>query len=123
MQYLKKLGSCYLLMIPFFIIMTFLITILSYFNIINLTFTKIFKLLIPIFTIILGSFKMGKLSTKKGYLQGLYLGLSFFILTLLINLILFQTFNIKSWVYYIILILTSMLGGMLGISKKSQNQS
>ena len=123
MQYLKKLGSCYLLMIPFFLIMTFLITILSYFDIINLTFTKILKLLIPIFTIILGSFKMGKLSTKKGYLQGLYLGLSFVFLTIIINLIIFSTFNTKSIIYYLILILTSMLGGMLGISKKNQDQS
>lgn len=123
MQLLKKIGKCYLIMMPFFIITTFLITILSYFDVINQTLTNILKLLVPIFTIIIGSFKIGKLSTKKGYMQGLYLGLSFILLFILINLIIFKTFNIKALVYYLILILTSTLGAMLGISKKTQNQS
>ena len=55
-------------------------------------------------------------STKeRGIILGLKLGLSFVILLILINLIIFKSpFNIDRLIYYIILIASSLLGGSLG---------
>ena len=52
---------------------------------------------------------------QKGFILGLKLGLSFVILLILINLIIFRSsFNIDRLIYYTILILSSLLGGAIG---------
>ena len=79
---LKKLIKCYIPMIIFFIISLILITLLNYFDVIKNI--KIFKLIIPCITVLIGSLKFGKLNKFRGYLSGLYLGISFIILTLII---------------------------------------
>ncbi len=58
---------------------------------------------------------------KKGLIEGLLLGLIFIVLMFIIKIILFDNdFNISTIIYYAILIITSMLGGMLGVNKKSE---
>lgn len=96
---------------------TILITILNYFNILNGIPLKIIMLLIPIISIFIGSFKLGKKSTKKGYIEGLKYGIIWTILLTIINLII-KNFTLLSIIYYIILILISTLSGSLGINKK-----
>lgn len=96
---------------------TILITILNYFNILNGIPLKIIMLLIPIISIFIGSFKLGKQSTKKGYIEGLKYGIIWTILLTIINLII-KNFTLLSIIYYIILILISTLSGSLGINKK-----
>ena len=52
---------------------------------------------------------------QKGFILGLKLGISFVILLVLINLIVFKSnFNIDRLIYYTILILSSILGGAIG---------
>ena len=117
MNFFKKTIKCYLKGLIFFAVSLLFITLLSYFNI--LSNIKIFKLLIPIITILIISYKAGKISLKKGYLNGLYMGLSFILLNTFINLLFYHKFSIKLLIYYLIIILVSILGGILGITKKS----
>ena len=57
---------------------------------------------------------------KKGFIEGLLLGVIYVILMIIIKLLLFSSpLNISSIIYYIILLLTSILGGMFGVNKKS----
>ena len=64
---------------------------------------------------------LGKSTTKKGYLAGLKLGLIISIIFLSLNLIVFKSFQFKNIIYYLIIIITSIIGSMLGIQKKSSN--
>ncbi len=56
---------------------------------------------------------------EKGYILGIKLGLLFVILMILINLIFFKSgFNIDRFIYYTILIISSILGGSFGKNLK-----
>lgn len=96
---------------------TILLTIFNYFNILNGTLLKIIMLIIPIIGIFIGSFKIGKISSKKGYIEGLKYGVIWIILLLIINLII-KNFNITSIIYYLILIFISIIASVLGINKR-----
>ena len=113
-NYLKSM----LYTISTILIGTILITIFNYFNILNGIPLKIIMLIIPIVGIFIGSFIIGKISNKKGYIEGLKYGGIWIFLLLIINLII-QNFNITSIVYYIILLLISIVSGILGINNKS----
>lgn len=59
---------------------------------------------------------------KKGFLEGIILGLIFIILMFLIKIILFDSkANIATFIYYLILFITSIFGGMFGVNKKSDD--
>jgi len=101
------------------LISTILLTILNYFNIISRIPLKIVMLLIPITSLFIGSFKLGKVSNKKGYIEGLKYGTIWIFLLLIINLIT-KNFTITSIIYYIILLLISVSAGVLGINRKRE---
>jgi len=112
-NYLK--SSLYTLGIM--IISTIIITILNYFNIINGTLLKIIHYIIPIISIMIGSFMLGKTSSKKGYIEGLKYSGIWSIIFLIIN-IFTKELNLSSIIFFIILILLSMLSSILGINRK-----
>lgn len=99
------------------LISTILLTIFNYFNILNGITLKIIMLLIPIIGIFIGSFKIGKTSDKKGYIEGLKYGSIWILILLIINLI-NKKFTLLSIIYYIILLLISAFASALGINKK-----
>ncbi len=100
-----------------FFILTFLTTILNYFNLINNNVIKILKLIIPIISIFIASYKLGNNSKQKGYLEGIKIGITI-ISIFIIAIILLDKISIKSLLYYIILLLTSILSSTLGINRK-----
>ena len=115
----------YLKFISIFLIMELAITfIMSLLNLLGVQ-SGITSLIIFIFNIILIfilSFINAKKKTKNGYLEGLLLGIIFIFIMILIKLILFNSnFNIATILYYLILIITSIIGGMFGINKKEVN--
>lgn len=118
MNYLKKLGKALLTTILSLIIGLILITLLNYFNILGINLTNISKILILIFSIFLGSFKLGKMSLKKGYLEGLKYGLILTIIFFLLNLLITKNIKIRLLILYIIINITSIMGSMFGILKK-----
>lgn len=121
MKYLKNIIFSLGLFIGILLIFSFLLTLLSYFNIMNDTLTTIFKMLIPIISILSSGIVMGLNSTKKGWLEGLKLGLIICIILFLFNLLgLNKNIKINQLLFYSILIFTSVVGSMIGI-KNSKN--
>lgn len=119
---LKIYLKSYLITISFIILFTFIVTILNYINFFNTNITNIIKILIPIISIFIGSFLIGKNSNQKGYIEGLKYGSIFIIFFVILNLILSNAnFQIKSLLYYLILLIVSSIGGMFGINKKKTN--
>lgn len=122
MQEIKKLGQNLLTSFIILIIGIIIISFLSYVNILGGKVLAVFKILISFIAIIVGSFKQGIKSTKRGFLEGLKIGLLFTIFYMLINLIFFKLFAIKNLLYYILILFVSMCGGMLGISKRKEEK-
>ena len=114
-NYLKSMAYT----LSIILITTIIITIFNYFNILNDIPLKIIMLLIPIISIFIGSFKIGRVSNKKGYIEGLKYGLIWALIFIIINLII-KNFTILSIIYYIVLLLTSTFAGILGINKKKR---
>ena len=63
-------------------------------------------------------FKNGKVSKNKGYLAGLKMGLGFIMILLIFNLIFVRSFKVSLLIYYLLLLMSSILGGMFGINRK-----
>ena len=121
MKYLKNLGMSFLYIIGSILVLTFITTILSYFNILNDKVTSIIKIIIPIISMLIGGFYIGKRSNKKGFLEGLKLGAIFSSILVIFNyLALDNSFKFKYLLFYLILIITSILGSMIGINRKKQ---
>ena len=117
MKYFKKLGISFLYIIAFILVITFFITLLNYFNIISDKVISIFKILIPIISLFIGGFYIGNHSNNKGYLEGLKLGGLFSIFLLIFNfLALSNSFKLKYLLFYLIIIISSILGSMVGIN-------
>lgn len=115
MKYLKSLG----LFIGSFLILNIIITILSYFELLNPNIIKILKIVVIILSCLLSGIYLGLKSIKKGYLEGLKLGgMIIAILTLLILILKPITFNKFTWLYYLIIFALEALASTIGINKK-----
>ena len=117
MNYFKKLSKALLTTFLSLLIGIIIITMLNYFNIIGINISNISKILIIVISIFLGGFTLGKLSTKKGYLEGLKYGFIITIIFFLLNLIITKNIKIRLIILYIIINITSILGSMFGILK------
>ena len=82
-------------------------------------FLRLYFLIIPIISIFIGSYRLGKLSNEKGYIEGIKYGLIWVILFVIICLIC-KVFDWTSIIYYFILLFISILGSILGINKKKK---
>ncbi len=118
----KTLGIHILLSIAIFIIGGFLITILSYLDVLKGTSLTISKFFISFLSMIVGSYLQGKSCHQKGFLAGLELGGILVFLLFLFNYAFYQMFAIKNLGYYGILLVLSMVGGMIGISRKKEKK-
>lgn len=122
MKYLKDLGFSLIYIISSILILTLFVTILSYFNIMSDKVVSVFKIIIPIISLLIGGFYIGKKSTKKGFIEGLKLGLIFCVILAIFNYLgLGNSFKVKYLLFYLILIVTSILGSMIGINRKKEN--
>ena len=114
---LKKYLKSYLYLFSSIIILTLILSLLNYFY----TFpTKIIKLLIPIISILLSSIILGKNTKEKAYLEGLKFTSIYIILSLIISLITKNPFTIKLILSYLLLLLTGIIGSMIGIQLKNK---
>ena len=121
MKYLKKLGFSFIYILSTLLIITFIITLLNYFNIISDKVISIFKILIPVLSLFIGGFYIGKNTNNKGYLEGLKLGAIFSIFLIIFNfLALDNSFKLKYLLFYLILMISSILGSMIGINKRKK---
>ena len=121
MKYLKNIIFSLGTFLAVLLIFTFIVTILSWFNIMNDSITTIFKMLIPIISILTSSIYMGINSSKKGWLEGFKLGIIICILLFIFNIFgINKGFKINQILFYTILVFTSMVGSMIGISRKKR---
>ena len=120
MKYAKNLGFSLLFIIGSLLILTLLLTFFNYFNLFSNGIVSTFKIIIPIISLFAGGFFIGKKSSKKGWLEGLKLSLIFTIILILFNLLgLGNKLELKNILYYLIIIISCMFGGMLGINKNN----
>lgn len=117
MKSLKKIIKSILTTIIMFLILTLIITIINYFNLLNYKVINIIKLLVPVISIFIGGYKIGKKSEKKGWLEGIKLSLIISILLLLITLLL-NKFKLEYIIYLTIIAMTGTLGSIIGINNK-----
>ena len=100
------------------------INIFSYFDLLNSNVYKIILIFTSALSVATGAFILGKKSDNKGYLEGIKFGLITTILFLIISFLAFdQGVTISSFIYYLILIITSSIGSMFGINKRTNQKS
>ena len=110
LNYLKYFGIFFL----FIIVIAVITSLINLTGIKSVTISKLSVILTAISFFIIAIFASHN-TKERGIILGLKLGLSFVILLILINLIIFKSpFNIDRLIYYIILIASSLLGGSLG---------
>ena len=114
-NYLIAIGYFLLVVAVFAIILT----IFNYYDIVTNKLFKVIKVLIPSLALFIGGYKVGNNASKKGYIEGIKLSLIVIVLLFMFSYLGFNaSFSISLILYYIILIISSMLGAMIGINKK-----
>ncbi len=97
-------------------------SVLYYFNITSSKVNIIFLYSISILSLFIGSIKLAKKLNHKGFISGLLYFAFWFIIMLFLSII-FKLFTIKSLIYYIVLLLFSVLGGILGKNLKEETEA
>ena len=120
MRYLKNLGRTLLYMLVIVLVFTLIVTLFSYFNIFGDNITKIMKFIIPTISTFIGGIMMGKRANKKGIIEGVRLSFILIALLMLLSVIL-SSFKPQSIIYYLIIMVTTIFGSLIGVQKKVQN--
>lgn len=118
-KYLKPTITTILIIILFIIIFSSL----YYFNLIDKFTYEIIIIITLLLNIFFQTFILGKKCIKKGYLEGIKFNTIIITLFTIINLLSIKDFNIKTLLYYLIMYLTSILGGCYGISKQQKKKN
>ena len=113
---IKNFSLSCLFIVCFVIILTFITTILNYFNIISDSTISIIEIITMSLSSLAGGIYLGINSKKGGYKNGIILGLIYSIFLILLDLIFFD-FKFKYLLFYLIIIISSMLGSIIGIQK------
>jgi len=95
---------------------------LTIFNLLKLKTNRIMIIIIGAILMFILGIVMGRKSISKGYLNGLLLSVISILILLIVSLIFRFPLNINTLIYYIILILATIVGSMLGINKKTKNR-
>lgn len=105
------------------LVLILIVTVFNYFNLMGSGVTSAIKFIVPVGSLFVTSLLLGKKAKKRGILEGLkFGGIFIFIILVLNNLILMNSFEVKILIYYVILLVSAMLGSMIGINlKKSDN--
>jgi putative membrane protein (TIGR04086 family) len=99
-----------------------ILTVLHYFNLVGDKFVDISKLIISILSVIMGGYIIGRSSDKKGWLEGIKFGAILIVILTLLTLIFSIGFEMKTLVYYFILIFSATIGSMIGINIKGKKK-
>lgn len=113
----QKFFKSFLVFLGILLFFSFLITLLYYFNWIPSQVVNVLKLIIIIFSFFTGGFFISKNSKQKGWLEGLKCGGVFLLIMFLFRILILRNgFFWKDFIYYGILLICSILGGMIGIN-------
>ena len=117
---LKNLLYTYLNFFISLLIGNLIVTIINYFNILSHNIINIITFIYPLILIIINSYYLGKKTNKKAFLEGLKFS-SVIVTIFLIITLLTNSFKIKILIYYLILIISSIISSSIGINKKERN--
>lgn len=113
---IKKYGVSFLIFISIILVFTFFLSIFYYFGVLSYKTISIIKMIILLLSFFGGGFFMSVSATKKGWLEGFKFAIMISIFLLLFQLLgIDKSFHIKDMIFYIILFITSIFGGMVGI--------
>lgn len=110
---LKKYLKSYAYLFSLILILTIIFSIFNYFFVFP---TKIIKILIPIISIFISTIILGKGIKNKAYLEGLKFTSVYVLLSLVVSLIVKNPFNFKLVLCYILMLLSGVIGSMIGIN-------
>lgn len=123
MNKIKKYSKCIGITLGLIITFSFFLNTLNYFNLININIYKILLIIMSSISILTGAYILGKQTQNKGYIEGLKYGIITTLLFYIISFLAFdQNINISNLLYYLIVITISIIGSMIGINKKEDNQ-
>ena len=118
MNYLKNVGISFIYIICFLLGLTFISTLFNYINLFGNTFINVLKVIIPVISLFVGGFVIGKRTGKKGWLEGIKLSLIFLAFLTIFNYIALDfSMSPKTLIYYIILVIATTFGSMIGVNK------
>lgn len=124
MNYLKKLGKSLIYVFSILLVGIFIITLLNYIGLLNGKIFSFFEILILIISLFIGGFIIGKNSKKKGWFEGIKLSIIIIVLFFIISYLAFKTLpELKTIIYYIIIITSSIIGSMIGITKNNSDDN
>lgn len=113
----QKFAKALLGFLGILLIVTFIISFLYYFNLLPYQVINVLKMVIIILSFFTGGFLVSKNSRQKGWLKGLKCGGIFLLLMILFRLLILRNgVSLKDFVYYLILLIGSVFGGMVGIN-------
>ncbi len=117
MLFLKRIGKSLGISLIILLSLTLLITILNYIGLIGTKIVNVFSYITPFISLFIGGIIIGKESINKGWLEGIKYGIICIIIFFIFNFLAFDTgFNISNIILYIITLVASILGGMIGIN-------
>ena len=109
----RNYVKCYGYLMGLIVIMTFIFSLVSYF----FNFTSIIiKVIIPIISLLVASIILGKNVKEKAYIEGIKFSVIYIALITILKLIFKTSFDYKVIIVYILMILTSIIGAMIGIN-------
>lgn len=116
---IQKYLKSFLTIFIFFFVLIFLTTVLYYFNILKTPIVNYIKIIIPILSLLMGGIYIGRHSKEHGWLEGLKIGLIFLFIMFIFSYLAFgKGMHLRTCIYYLILLISSVLGSMIGINKK-----
>ena len=115
---MKKLGISFIYIITTLLVLTLIFTLFNYFSFKDLSIIKMF---IPVVSLFIGGIYLGLNTRFKGFCNGLKLGILFVLFMIILNIIFISEFEIKNILYYLILLISTSLGSMIGINLKKSN--
>ena len=99
------------------------ITTLYYFNLMNESVYKVFKIIILIISMFVSGFILGRKAKSKGYLEGIKFSLMMILIFLVSTVLLGEPLKLTIIIYYLIILMSTTFGSMLGMSLKKETKS
>ncbi len=118
MEYIKRYMISISISFILVLVFCFLLNVLNYFDVLNKSFYKGLLILFLVISIFIGSYNLGYKSENKGYLNGIIFGFVISVLFIVLSLVLKSDLSLSSAIYYLIIVITSSIGGTIGINKK-----
>jgi len=113
---MKKYLISYIYLFSIILILTIILSLVNYFTNYN---SILIKIMIPIIAIFISTLILGKKTNTKAYLEGLKFTSIYLIIMIITNfIILSNSLNIKTIIFYILSLFTGIIGSMIGINIK-----